>query len=240
MPGFDKPLGFGIAFWPGGKTFAPSGGRRMFPAYPLDLDLQLLMNQQWRSSALDLLLPVFSLRAPLFVLLAGLLVWRSALRGKGQAVYFIALVLAMGVTDLTCNAVKHEAGRVRPQHAIAGTYYQASGQWVRLPADYTPDRDRGTSFPSAHAANSMALTVLAMCFWPRLRQGLWALPVLVGWSRIYAGKHFPLDVLAGWILGAMLGWLFWLGWKRLAPRLKLPIRPDDLYRPFLLPPPDCK
>lgn len=212
----------------------------MFPAFPLDLHLQLLLNQQWRSAALDVLLPVFSLRAPLFVLLAGLLVWRSALRGKGQVIYFIILVLAMGVTDLTCNAVKHAVGRVRPQHAIAGTYYQESGQWVRLPADYTPDRDTGTAFPSAHAANSMAAAVLAMCFWPRLRRGLWALPLVVGWSRVYGGKHFPLDVLGGWALGAMLGWCFWLAWKRLAPRLALAVLPDDLYRPFLLPPPDCR
>lgn len=212
----------------------------MFPALPEDLSLQLLLNQQWRSAALDLLLPLFSLRAPLFVLLAGLLVWRSALRGKGQVVYFIVLVLAMGISDLACNAAKHAVGRVRPQHAVAGVYYQESGQWVRKPADYTPDRERGTSFPSAHAANSMALTVLAMCFWPRLRRGLWALPLLVGWSRVYMGKHYPMDVLGGWALGALLGWGCWLAWKRLAPRLKMAVLPDELYRPSLLPPPGLR
>lgn len=211
----------------------------MFPVLPLDLDLQLLLNQQWRLAALDVVLPVFSMRAALFVLLAGLLVWRSALLGKGQVIYFIILVLAMGVTDLTCNAVKQSVGRMRPQHAITGTYYQESGQWLRLPAGYTHDRDTGNSFPSAHAANSMAAAVLAMCFWPRVRRGLWALPLVVGWSRVYLGKHYPLDVLAGWMLGAMLGWCFWQAWKLLAPRLKLAIFPDDLYRPFLLPPPDC-
>lgn len=212
----------------------------MFPALPEDLSLQLLLNQQWRLAALDLLLPLFSLRAPLFVLLAGLLVWRSTLRGKGQVIYFIVLVLAMGISDLACNAAKHAVGRVRPQHTVAGVYYQESGQWVRKPADYTPDRERGTSFPSAHAANSMALTVLAMCFWPRLRRGLWALPLLVGWSRVYLGKHYPLDVLGGWVLGALLGWGIWLAWKRLAPRLKMAVLPDELYRPSLLPPPDCR
>lgn len=207
----------------------------MFPALPQDLSLQLLLNQQWRTAALDMLLPLFSLRAPLFVILAGLLVWRAALRGKGQVLYFTLLVLAMGATDLACNAAKHAAGRVRPQHAVAGAYYQESGQWVRNPADHVPDRDRGSSFPSAHAANSMALAVLAMCLWPRLRRGLWALPVLVGWSRVYMGKHYPLDVLGGWILGGLLGWCFWLGWKQLAPRLKMSALPDELYRPSLSP-----
>lgn len=212
----------------------------MFPALPVDLDLQVLLNQQWRSAAQDLILPVFSMRAPLFMLLAGLLVWRSALRGKGQVAYFIALVLVMGVTDLSCNAVKHTVDRLRPLHSVGGTYYQESGQWLRLPADYTPDREHDTSFPSAHAANTAALTVLAMCFWPRLKRGLWALPVIVGWSRVYVGKHFPLDVVGGWILGSVIGWCFWLAWKRAAPRLTLAVLPDDLYRPFLLPPPDCQ
>ncbi|MDR3640017.1 MAG: phosphatase PAP2 family protein [Humidesulfovibrio sp.] len=212
----------------------------MFPVLPADAHLQLLLNQEWRAPLLDTLLPLFSRRAPLFILLAGLLVWRSALRGKGQAIYFIILVLTMGVTDLTCNTVKHAVPRLRPMHSVAGTYHEDDGHWQRLPADYVPDRERDTSFPSAHAANSMALVVLAMMLWPRLKRGLWALPVIVGWSRVYLGKHYPLDVAAGWILGALIGWGAWLLWKRLAPRLKLAVHPDDLYRPFLLPPPGCR
>jgi len=212
----------------------------MFSPLSADAGLQLLLNQNLRSPALDMILPLFSLRSVLFVLLAATLVWRSALRGKGQAVYFILLVLAMGVSDLSCNVIKHEVGRLRPLHAVAGTYYQESGQWQRLPADYTPDRERDTSFPSAHAANSAALAMLAMLLWPRTRRVLWALPVVVGWSRVYLGKHYPLDVVAGWALGAVVGWLLWCAWKRAAPRLRLAVYPDELYRPLLLPPPDCR
>lgn len=212
----------------------------MFPAIPLDLHLEMLINQQWRNAALDVILPVFSLRAPFFVLLAGLLVWRSALRGKGQAAYFILIVLAMGATDLACNAAKHAVGRVRPQHAVAGAYYQESGQWVRLPADFVQEKDSGTSFPSAHAANTAAACLLAMMLWPALRRGIWALPIVVGWSRVYLGKHYPLDIVGGWAVGALMGWLFWLAWRQAAPRLRLAVHPDELYRPFLLPPPDCK
>jgi len=212
----------------------------MFPTLPADASLQILLNQDWRSSVLDTLLPLFSRRTLLFVLLSGLLVWRSALRGKGQAIYFIMLVLAMGASDLTCNAVKHAVPRLRPMHSVAGTYYEESGQWLRLPSDYTTDREKDTSFPSAHAANSASLVILAMLFWPRLRRGLWALPPVVGWSRIYLGKHYPTDVLAGWLIGALIGWGVWMLWKRAAPVLKLAVHPDDLYRPFLLPPPGCK
>lgn len=208
----------------------------MFLVPPADAAAQLLLNQQWRSAALDVLLPLFSSRLLLLALLAAAIVWRSALRGKAQVAYFIVLALGMGVSDLGCNTIKHAVPRLRPEHSVVGTYYRDTGQWRRVPEGYRVDRERDTSFPSAHAANSMALAVLAVLFWPKTRRIMWALPVMVGWSRVYLGKHYPLDVVAGWIFGALVGWLVWLAWKRLAPRLKLAARPDDLFRPHLAPP----
>jgi undecaprenyl-diphosphatase len=101
-----------------------------------------------------------------------------------------------------------------------------SEQWLRLPADMAPDRERGTSFPSAHAANSTALALMVAMLWPRLRRGIWALPLLVGWSRIYLGKHYPTDVLGGWLLGLCVGWLFWRLWRAVAKRWRLQLRAE--------------
>lgn len=198
----------------------------MFSPPALDLSLFTLLNQQWRSPLLDVLLPVFSLRAPLFAILAGLLVWRCLRRGKGQAVYFIMLVLVMGVSDFSTNQIKHVVGRLRPVQSLPGVYHQEHGPWQRLPDDYAPERPRGTSFPSAHAANSAALALMAALLWRGVRPYIWALPVVVGWSRLYVGKHFPLDVLAGWTLGLVVASLCWLGWKALARRYGLQLRPE--------------
>lgn len=198
----------------------------MFATPPWDLALFTLLNQELRAPVLDVVLPLFSSRALLFAILAVLLVWRCARLGKGQALYFILLLLCMGLSDLATNQVKHAVGRVRPEHSVAGTYHQRPGHWDRLPADYTPEKERGPSFPSAHAANSAALALLAALLWPRLRGLTWALPAVVGWSRVYLGKHFPLDVLGGWAMGVLVALLFWWGWKAASRRMGLGCRPE--------------
>ena len=64
---------------------------------------------------------------------------------------------------------------------------------VDLPTTY--------SFPSGHATVSFACaTILALAV-PRLRVPLFALAALIAFSRVYVGVHFPLDVLAGAVLG---------------------------------------
>ncbi len=201
----------------------------MFPAPAWDYSLQLFFNQELRSPVLDVVLPLFSSRALLFAILSGLLVWRCAKLGKSQALYFILLVLCMGASDLATNQVKHAVGRVRPEHSIAGTYYQQTGTWQRLPADFRQEKERGPSFPSAHAANSAALAVLAALLWPRLRRSTWALPAVVGWSRLYLGKHFPTDVIGGWALGIVVALLFWQLWKVASRRMSVSCGPGPAY-----------
>jgi membrane-associated phospholipid phosphatase len=71
------------------------------------------------------------------------------------------------------------------------------------------------SYPSGHSLNSMAvlglLTVLAVRERPGAvrRTALAALGgflvVVVGFSRVYLGVHWPSDVLAGWLIGVL--WL---------------------------------
>jgi undecaprenyl-diphosphatase len=72
-----------------------------------------------------------------------------------------------------------------------------------------------SSFPSGHTAAAVALygsiAVLALWLYGR-RRATWiavavlaCVPVFVGLSRLYRGMHYPTDVLAGAILGAL--WL---------------------------------
>ena len=60
------------------------------------------------------------------------------------------------------------------------------------------------SFPSGHATVAFACaTALALAV-PRLVLPFFALAALIAWSRVYVGVHYPLDVLAGAVLGVAL------------------------------------
>ena len=60
------------------------------------------------------------------------------------------------------------------------------------------------SFPSNHAVNASVLATLAILYMPRLWLPAAALVFLVGYSRVYVGVHYPLDVLAGSALGIVV------------------------------------
>lgn len=69
------------------------------------------------------------------------------------------------------------------------------------------------SFPSGHASGSIiAYGLLAYLAWHWLPQP-WSyiavaifvsLIILIGISRVYLGAHFPSDIIAGWLLGAIV------------------------------------
>ena len=60
------------------------------------------------------------------------------------------------------------------------------------------------SFPSGHSATSFACATMLAAASPRLRVPAYVLAVLIAFSRLYNGDHFPLDVLAGSVLGVLV------------------------------------
>jgi len=71
----------------------------------------------------------------------------------------------------------------------------------------------GFSFPSGHTFSSFNCAIILMCF--NKKFGYFALPLasLIALSRIYLCVHYPTDVLAGVILGAVTALLVFYAYK---------------------------
>jgi len=137
---------------------------------------------------------------PLFLLLLYLLV-----RTYKRKIFMVLLGVALLITaaDQSANLAKRSVKRLRPTHEpeLAGKVHMVNGYKGGL-----------YSFFSGHATNTFALAVfLSLLLRRRFR---WITPVLLGWAmvmsytRIYLGVHYPADILVGAFTGSILGWLF--------------------------------
>lgn len=69
-------------------------------------------------------------------------------------------------------------------------------------------------FVSSHATNSMAISVFLFLLlknkYSKIGYVLFAYTLLVSYSRIYLGMHYPLDMAVGWLVGGVLGFACYL------------------------------
>jgi undecaprenyl-diphosphatase len=101
---------------------------------------------------------------------------------------FFLVVAADSAADLLALALKRLVDTDRPP-----IRYPEPHALVRVPQDH--------SFPSGHAATSFACATVLASFAPRLAVPLYLLAAAIAYSRVYVGVHYPLDVLAGALLG---------------------------------------
>jgi len=154
---------------------------------------------------------------PLYVVLLFLffryLSWKQALIAIGAALFCFLLtdrISVMVFKDVFC--------RLRPSHepTLEGMVHLLE------------KRGGLYGFVSSHAANLFGIATLSSLVirkrwlnWP-----LFGLVSIVGYSRIYVGKHYPLDVLCGALLGLLIGWLVYKLYTRICVSFLTTHRPN--------------
>lgn len=165
--------------------------------YDQDLFLYLnsLGNETWDSFWLIITDKLSSI--PLYALLLFLMYKKFG--WKGTLITIACVVLLITSVDQLANAFKHGFERPRPCRVAE----------LKEIIRFIAERCGRFGYYSAHAGNSMAVAIFAgLALKSKYNYMIYALllwTVVVGYSRIYLGVHYPGDVLSGWVIGAILG-----------------------------------
>ena len=138
---------------------------------------------------------------PLYALL--LFFMYKKLNTKMFVLTIIVAILMVSFTDQVTNLFKHGLMRLRP------CYNSDLDGLMRLVKSHCGGK---YSYFSGHASNSMAVAVFCgLMLKSRFKYIIFILlfwSVLMAYSRIYIGVHYPLDVVCGMLFGAFSGFTF--------------------------------
>ncbi|NOQ21028.1 MAG: phosphatase PAP2 family protein [Candidatus Aegiribacteria sp.] len=134
--------------------------------------------------------------------------WERAFAGRNPRIVLLCLIIATAGSDQICYHLKRDVGRARP----------CFDESISMQVSYRGEVYGNRSFPSAHSANSASLAAVTAFAYPPLAPFAFLLSALVGFSRIYLGVHYPLDVLTGWGIGLFTAMGVWLVFRRMASR----------------------
>lgn len=137
---------------------------------------------------------------------------------KPTLLVLVLVALMITATDQLANLFKHGFQRPRPCQV------ESLKDTIRFVAE----RCGRYGYFSAHAASSMAAAVFSgLVLKPYYKKLIFVLliwAVIVAYSRIYLGVHYPLDSITGMAIGGLLGTGFYRLFRYLNNRYLLPYK----------------
>lgn len=127
--------------------------------------------------------------------------WLLFYKGKRGKIAAVLLLLTVILTDaIAAQIIKPWIGRIRPSHAMLDNI------------NLLVSRGGKYGFVSNHAANTMAAATIIGYFYKKWKSVVITISIIVGFSRVYVGVHYPFDVIGGWLFGYALAWVILSIW----------------------------
>jgi undecaprenyl-diphosphatase len=157
----------------------------------LDTELFFHINQGQRNPFFDLIMPYITEFNHWKYLILLIVILLFIFGDKKLRTTLIITALIVGCLDYSNSFFfKHIFIRPRPCNVLSGvqTFWPCP---------------RSFSFPSNHAANIFGAAFFISHIYRKWAYFLLPMAITVGYSRVYVGEHYPLDILAGAVLGGL-------------------------------------
>jgi undecaprenyl-diphosphatase len=110
---------------------------------------------------------------------------------KGRVAAFLIIPVITLSDQISASVLKPLFGRIRPCHDL---------DFVRLLVNCGGK----LAFPSSHATNISGAAMVFSLIYHKGARYFWFIALIVGYSRVYVGVHYPGDVLFGFFLGSLI------------------------------------
>lgn len=149
---------------------------------------------------------------PLYIYLSYIIYKNSNLKHLGIIVLFAVIVVTLS-DQISVHLFKNVFMRYRPCH---NTILQSKVHLINGCGGLY-------GFVSSHAANTFAIAIflgtILHSFYHRALMYLIFWATLVSYSRIYAGVHYPADILFGALLGSVIAWFALIIYRKIHSKL---------------------
>ena len=170
---------------------------------PLALDetIFLWINNSWSVPVLDFIMSAASVAGNASGWICLGLLWIFLADRPNLKKRAIAFIITMALTGALLHAAKFVAQRERPlehfKHRIIAGEVVVKTPFERLTGS--------NSLPSGHSQAAFTAATFLALYYRKWRMGLLGVAAVVAISRVYLGSHFPLDIVAGALMGIAAG-----------------------------------